>query len=59
MGISKIGLYINEPKLYIGTFELFVFDVILGSFGILISKWPVTRKPVSIEKSEVKFGTQR
>ncbi len=27
-----------------GTFDLLVLKVILGSFGALVSKWPVTRK---------------
>ncbi len=34
------------------TFDLLTFNVILGSFGVLLSKWPVTRKQlhVAVEK---------
>ncbi len=35
MNLSFIG---------IGTFDLLVFKVILGSFGALVSKWHVTGK---------------
>ncbi len=27
-----------------GTFDLLVLKVILGSFNVFVSKWPVTRK---------------
>ena len=36
--------------------DLLLFKVILRSFGALVSKWPVTRKQVSVEKTGVKFG---
>ncbi len=32
-----------------GTFELVVFNVILRSFGAIVSKWPVTLKRLSVE----------
>ena len=40
-----------------GTFELVGFKVILGSFGALVSKWPVSRKGLVVERNGVKFGT--
>ncbi len=33
------------------TFEPVVFKVILGSFGALFSKWPVTRKRTLVERN--------
>ncbi len=58
MEILKIATYVNERKFYTGTIDLLVFEVILGSFGTLVSKWPVTRKQVSIiRESRVKVGT--
>ncbi len=50
--------YVNEPNFYTGTFDLLVFKVNWGSFGALVSKWPVTQKQVSVEKSGVTIGTQ-
>ncbi len=50
--------YINQPKLYTGTYDLLMFDVIVGSFGTLVSKWDVTCKQVSIEKGLVNIGTE-
>ncbi len=47
VAILKINPYVNEPKFYTGTFDLLVFKVILGSFGALVSKWPVTRKQLT------------
>ncbi len=41
-----------------GTFDHVVFKVILGSFGALVSKWPVTRKQLDIQHNRVTFGTQ-
>ena len=42
-----------------GTFDLSVFKVILGSFGALASKWPVTQKRLALEEENgVKFGSQ-
>ena len=32
-----------------GTFYLVLFKVFRGSFGVLVSKWPVTRKPLAVE----------
>ncbi len=49
-------MYVNETKFYTGTFDILVFNVILGSFGALVSKWPVTQTQVSVQKSGVKFG---
>ena len=40
-----------------GTYGLLVFKVNLGSFGALVSKWPVTGKQLAVERNEVKFGT--
>ncbi len=31
------------------TFDLLVFKVILGSFGVLVSKWPVSGKSLAVE----------
>ena len=56
MAIWKIGPYVSEPKFYTGMFDLLVFKVILRSFA-LVSKWPVTRTQVSVEKRGVKFGS--
>ncbi len=50
MANSKVCLYVSESKFYTGTFDLLVFKVILGLFGTLVSKWPVTQKQVSREK---------
>ena len=36
-------------------FELAIFEIILGSFGALVSKRPVTRKRLSVEQNSVKF----
>ncbi len=41
--------------IYGGTFDLLVFEVIFGSFGALVSKWPETRKWLTVEQN-VKFG---
>ena len=38
-------------------FEILVFKIILGSFGTLVSKWPVTRKQLAVERNSVKLGT--
>ncbi len=53
MTILKIGpyMYVSEPKFYTGTFDILVFNVILGSFGALVSKWPVSQKHVFVEKN--------
>ena len=40
------------------TFELVGFKVIWGSFGALVSKWPVSRKWLVLERNGVKFGNQ-
>ncbi len=40
------------------TFDLVVFKVILVSVGELVSKWPVTRKRLVIERNRVKFETR-
>ena len=42
-----------------GTFDPLVFKVILGSFGALVSDWPVTQKRLAVEQKGVKFGTTR
>ncbi len=41
-----------------GTFGVFVFKVILGSFGALVSEWPLTRKGLAVEQNGLKVGTQ-
>ncbi len=40
------------------TFDFVVFKVILGSFGVLVSKWPVSRKRLAVEQksSEIWLG---
>ncbi len=38
------------------TFDLVVFKVILRSFGALVSKWPVSRKGLVVERNGPKFG---
>ena len=35
-----------------GTFDLLVFKVIWGSFGVIVSKWPGTRKRLAVERNE-------
>ena len=40
------------------TFDLVVFNVNLRSFGALVSKWPVFRKWLVVERNGVKFGTR-
>ena len=50
VAIWKSGPYVNEPMFYTDPFDLLVFQVILLSFGALVSKWPVTRKQMSVEK---------
>ena len=32
-----------------GTFDLVGFEVILGSFGAVVSKWPVTQKRLLLQ----------
>ncbi len=39
-----------------GTYDMVVFKVILGSFGALVSKRPVSRKGLVVEQNRVKFG---
>ena len=34
-----------------GTFNLLIFNVILGSFTAFVSIWPITRKPLPVERS--------
>ncbi len=36
-------------NVYVVTFDLLVLNAILGSFGALVSKWPVTRKRLVVE----------
>ncbi len=48
----------NPSFILAGIFDIIVFQVILGLFGALVSKYPVTLKQVSVEKSGVKFGSQ-
>ncbi len=35
-----------------------VFKVISGSFGALVSKWPVSGKRLAVERNGVKFGSR-
>ena len=44
---------------YLWPFSVERLKVILGSFGALVSKWPVTRKQLSIEQNGLKFGVSR
>ncbi len=39
-------------------FDLLVSMVILGAFGELVSKWPVTRKQLTVEWNGVKLGVR-
>ncbi len=39
-----------------GAFGPLVFNVILRSFGVLVSKWLATRKRLAIERNGVKLG---
>ncbi len=39
-----------------GIFDLLVFN--FGSFGALISKWPITRKRLVVERNGVKWGSR-
>ena len=39
-----------------GTYDLIVFKVILGSFGAIVSKWPVSQKGLVVERNGVKLG---
>ena len=41
-----------------GTFYLLVFKIILGSFGALVSKWPLTRKQLDVVRNGVKLETR-
>ncbi len=41
-----------------GTFGLVGFKVILGSFGALVSKLPVSQKWLVVEQNGLKFGTR-
>ena len=38
------------------TFDIVGFKVILGSFGAVVSKWPVSRKCLARERRLLKFG---
>ncbi len=40
------------------TFDLVVFKVFLGSFGALVSKWPIAPKSLIVERNGLKFGLQ-
>ncbi len=40
----------------LGAFNLLVFKVVLGSFGAVGSKWPVSGKRLAIEGNRLKFG---
>ncbi len=40
------------------TFDLVVFNSILGFFGALVSKWPVTQKRLAVEQNGLKFRTK-
>ncbi len=37
--------------------NLLVFNIIWGSISALVSKWPVTRKRLDVERNGLKFGT--
>ena len=39
-----------------GTFDLLVFNVILGWFCALVTNWPVPLKQLAGERNRVKFG---
>ena len=46
----------GTSKTYMGTFDLLIFNVILGSFGAIALKWPVTGKRLTVERNRLKFG---
>ncbi len=58
MAILKINQCVNEPKFYTGTIDVLMFTVIFGLFGAFVSKWTVTRKQVSLEKTRSEIGSQ-
>ena len=39
-----------------GTIDISVLDVILWSFGAVVSKWPVTQKRLVVEQNEDNLG---
>ncbi len=42
----------------LGTFDLLVLIVVLGSFSALVSKWPATQKQLVVEQNGMKSGNQ-
>ncbi len=52
-GYGARGIVIWDSRVVViciwGTFDLLVLIVILGSFGVLVSKWPATRKRLGVE----------
>ncbi len=46
----------NASYTYIGYFDLAGFKVTLGLFGERVSKWPVSRKGLVVERNGLKFG---
>ncbi len=43
--IWVLGVLVNH---IVGTLDLVVLKVILGLFGAIVSKWPVTRKRLAV-----------
>ncbi len=59
---AKCGVNFGTQVLVVtciwGTFDLLAFKVILGSFSEFLSKWPVTRKGLTVDQNGVKFWTR-
>ena len=53
--MKRHGVKFGINKYICGTLDLVVFDVIFGSFSVLVSKWPVTRKWLVIERKRLKM----
>ncbi len=51
-----------EPEVLVehirDTFDPMVFKVILGSFGALVSSWPLIRKLMGVQREEMKICTR-
>ncbi len=41
-----------------GTFDLAMFNVILGSLNTIVAKWPVTKKRMVVEQNGLIFWTR-
>ncbi len=57
-GIWELGTLVTDTMHTWGIFDLVGLIVILGSFGALVLKIPVTGKGLVVEQNKMKFGTQ-